>query len=47
MAEATRRRLLDRVVADQMLICGAHFPWPGLNRIAKDGATYALSALQA
>jgi glyoxylase-like metal-dependent hydrolase (beta-lactamase superfamily II) len=43
MAEASRRRLLDRVVADQMLICGSHFPWPGLNRIAKDGATYALS----
>jgi glyoxylase-like metal-dependent hydrolase (beta-lactamase superfamily II) len=43
MAEASRRRLLDRVVADRMLICGAHFPWPGLNRISKDGAAYALT----
>jgi glyoxylase-like metal-dependent hydrolase (beta-lactamase superfamily II) len=43
MAETSRRRLLDQVVADGTLICGAHFPWPGLNRIAKDGATYALT----
>jgi glyoxylase-like metal-dependent hydrolase (beta-lactamase superfamily II) len=42
-AEASRRRLLDQVVADRMLICGAHFPWPGLNQIAKDGASYALT----
>jgi len=46
-AEVSRRKLLDRVVADQMLICGAHFPWPGLNKIAKDGATYALTAQSA
>ncbi len=47
MAETSRRKLLDRVVADQMLICGAHFPWPGLNRITKDGAAYALRAQSA
>jgi glyoxylase-like metal-dependent hydrolase (beta-lactamase superfamily II) len=42
-AEASRRKLLDRVVADQMLICGSHFPWPGLGKITPDGAGYALT----
>jgi glyoxylase-like metal-dependent hydrolase (beta-lactamase superfamily II) len=46
MAEASRRKLLDRVVADQMLICGSHFPWPGLARITKDGSSYAYTTLQ-
>jgi glyoxylase-like metal-dependent hydrolase (beta-lactamase superfamily II) len=45
-AEASRRKLLDRVVADQMLICGSHFPWPGLGKIARDGAGYALTTVQ-
>jgi glyoxylase-like metal-dependent hydrolase (beta-lactamase superfamily II) len=43
MAEASRRKLLDRVIADKMLICGSHFPWPGLGNIASDGAGYALT----
>ncbi|MBO0800307.1 MAG: MBL fold metallo-hydrolase [Blastocatellia bacterium] len=42
MAEVSRRKVLDRVVADRMLICGSHFPWPGLNRVMKDGGSYAL-----
>jgi glyoxylase-like metal-dependent hydrolase (beta-lactamase superfamily II) len=46
MAEASRRKLLDRVVADQMLICGSHFPWPGLARITKDGGSYAYTTLR-
>jgi len=46
MAEASRRKLLDRVIADQMLICGSHFPWPGLARITKDGGTYALTTMR-
>jgi glyoxylase-like metal-dependent hydrolase (beta-lactamase superfamily II) len=45
MAEASRRKLLDRVVADQMMICGSHFPWPGLAKITKDGGSYALTTL--
>lgn len=40
-ATETRRKLLDRVIADNMLICGTHFPWPGVGRIAKEGAGYA------
>jgi len=47
MAEASRRKLLDRVVADHMMICGSHFPWPGLAKIARDGAGYALTTVDA
>ena len=42
-AEASRRRLMDRVVADNMMVCGSHFPWPGVGRIAKDGAGYVFN----
>jgi glyoxylase-like metal-dependent hydrolase (beta-lactamase superfamily II) len=43
LAETSRRMLLDRVIADNMMICGSHFPWPGLGKIAKDGAGYAVT----
>jgi glyoxylase-like metal-dependent hydrolase (beta-lactamase superfamily II) len=43
LAEASRRKLLDRVVADNMMICGSHFPWPGLGKIARDGEGYAVT----
>jgi glyoxylase-like metal-dependent hydrolase (beta-lactamase superfamily II) len=43
MAIDTRRRLVDRVIADKMMICGAHFPFPGLGSFAKDGASYTFS----
>lgn len=42
MAEASRRRVLDRVIAGKMMICGAHFPFPGAASIVKDGDGYAL-----
>jgi glyoxylase-like metal-dependent hydrolase (beta-lactamase superfamily II) len=45
MAEASRRKVLDRVIADQMMICGSHFPWPGLAKIARDGAGYELTTV--
>lgn len=41
LAVATRRNLLDRVVAEKMKICGAHFPFPGSGSFAKDGDGYA------
>ena len=47
LAETSRRKLLDRVVADKMLICGSHFPWPGFGRIARDGAGYGLDVAHA
>ena len=40
-AEATRRKLLDRVVADKVTITGYHFPFPAVGTIARDGSGYA------
>lgn len=42
MAEASRRKLADRLVADKILVTGYHFPWPGSGTIVKDGNAYAL-----
>ncbi len=39
-AVATRRRLLDRAVADKMLVTGYHFPFPATGHIVKAGAGY-------
>ena len=43
-AEATRRKLLDRAVADKALVTGYHFPFPAAGRIAKDGNGYVFVA---
>jgi glyoxylase-like metal-dependent hydrolase (beta-lactamase superfamily II) len=40
MAEATRRKILDRAVAEKMMVTGYHFGMPGAGRIAKDGVGY-------
>ena len=42
-AIATRRKLVDRVIADKMMMCGAHFPFPGAGTFAKDGNAYAFT----
>jgi glyoxylase-like metal-dependent hydrolase (beta-lactamase superfamily II) len=46
LAEASRRKLLDRVIADKVMICGYHFPFPGAGTIAKDGSGYALTSMK-
>ena len=46
-AEASRRKMLDRVIADKVMICGYHFPFPGAGTVTKDGAGYALSVMKA
>jgi glyoxylase-like metal-dependent hydrolase (beta-lactamase superfamily II) len=46
LAEATRRKLLDRVIAEKMPICGYHFPFPGAGTIRRDGAGYALDLMK-
>src|SRR5262249_12809036 len=46
LAEESRRKLLDRVVADKIQICGYPFPCPGAGTIAKDGSGYALSLMK-
>lgn len=43
MAEETRRRVFDRVVAEKMVCSGYHWGMPGAGTIAKDGAGYVLS----
>ncbi|MEQ1710174.1 MAG: MBL fold metallo-hydrolase [Hyphomicrobium sp.] len=43
LAEQSRRKLADRLVADKVLVSGYHFPWPGAGTIAKDGTGYVLS----
>src|SRR6266852_151498 len=45
-AEASRRKLLDRVIADKIMICGYHFPFPGAGTVSKDGAGYALTVMK-
>jgi glyoxylase-like metal-dependent hydrolase (beta-lactamase superfamily II) len=45
-AEASRRALLDRVIADKVMICGYHFPFPGAGTVAKDGSGYALTVMK-
>jgi glyoxylase-like metal-dependent hydrolase (beta-lactamase superfamily II) len=44
-AITTRRKLIDRVIADKMMICGAHFPFPGRGTFTKDGNAYAFAPL--
>jgi glyoxylase-like metal-dependent hydrolase (beta-lactamase superfamily II) len=40
-AEANRRKLLERVVADKTKVTGYHFPFPAAGTIVKDGSGYA------
>lgn len=37
----TRRRMLDRAVADNLLVTGAHLDFPALGRVLRQGAAYA------
>ena len=43
LAVTSRRRILDRVIADRMMIAGAHFPFSGTGRFEKDGAGYTFT----
>jgi glyoxylase-like metal-dependent hydrolase (beta-lactamase superfamily II) len=43
LAVTTRRKIIDRVIADKMMVCGAHFPFPGAGAFAKDGNAYAFT----
>ncbi|MGD9923819.1 MAG: MBL fold metallo-hydrolase [Pseudorhodoplanes sp.] len=40
MAEATRRKVYDMLVAEKMLMQGFHFPFPAVARIEKSGDGY-------
>jgi hypothetical protein len=43
MAVGTRRRLIDRIIADNIAICGSHFPFPGSGTFVKDGNAYGFT----
>ncbi len=40
MAEATRRRIYDMLVAEKMLVQGFHYPFPSLAYVEKSGSGY-------
>ncbi|MEL7255572.1 MAG: MBL fold metallo-hydrolase [Pseudomonadota bacterium] len=40
-AAASRRKVFDRAVADNLLIAGTHLPFPGVGRFVKSGEAYA------
>ncbi len=45
LAVKTRRRMLDRAVADRMLVEAYHFPFPATGHMVKRGAGYELVPL--
>ena len=47
LAVESRRKLIDRVIADKMAICGAHFPVPGAGSFARDGTGYVFAPVKA
>ena len=42
MAETTRRKVYDMLVAEKMRVQGFHYPFPGLGNVVKDGSGYRL-----
>jgi glyoxylase-like metal-dependent hydrolase (beta-lactamase superfamily II) len=45
-AEATRRRVLDRVATDRVTVIGYHFPFPAAGHIAREGEGYRYIAAE-
>lgn len=41
---ATRRRLLDRLTSERLLVIGYHHPWPGLGRVERFRDSYRFIA---
>jgi hypothetical protein len=46
LAVEFRRKLLDRIAADRMLIHGTHFPFPATGHIARKGEGYDFVPVQ-
>ena len=40
VAEKTRRRVYDMLVAEKLQVQGFHYPFPGLGHVEKDGSGY-------
>jgi glyoxylase-like metal-dependent hydrolase (beta-lactamase superfamily II) len=47
LAEANRRKMFDRVIADKVTITGYHYGFPGAGTIAKDGNSYVFTPVKA
>jgi glyoxylase-like metal-dependent hydrolase (beta-lactamase superfamily II) len=47
MAEATRRKFFDRVIAEKGMIAGYHFGFPNVGTLSKDGNGYAFAPVKA
>lgn len=45
MAEATRRKIFDRAVADNLALGGYHWGMPGCGKLAKDGNGYVFTPM--
>ncbi|MEZ5773501.1 MAG: MBL fold metallo-hydrolase [Hyphomicrobiaceae bacterium] len=45
MAEETRRRMMDRVVADKLMVAGYHYPFPAAGNVARDGEGYTFAPI--
>ncbi len=45
VAEASRRRMFDRVVADNIPVAGYHYGMPGCGTVGKDGAGYTFTPM--
>ena len=39
-ASASRRRILDQLATDRIVLLGYHLPWPGLGRVERSGTAY-------
>jgi hypothetical protein len=42
LAVQTRRKVYYMVIAEKMLICGFHWPFPAVGHVEKDGNCYRL-----
>jgi glyoxylase-like metal-dependent hydrolase (beta-lactamase superfamily II) len=47
LAEATRRKMMDRIIADKVTVAGYHYGMPGAGTIAKDGNGYVFTPIAA
>ncbi|MGE0850530.1 MAG: MBL fold metallo-hydrolase [Hyphomicrobiaceae bacterium] len=47
LAEANRRKIFDRVIADKVIVTGYHFGMPGAGAIKKDGSGYVFEPVAA
>jgi hypothetical protein len=45
MAVETRKRILERAIAENAIVAGTHWILPNIGRIVRDGGSYAFAAV--